>query len=322
MMRWGLLGASRILQRALLPALRAAGQPICALAARDGARARVLAAEWGVPAGVTYDELLARPDVDAVYISTVNDAHAPWIVRALRAGKHVLCEKPLALHPAEVEAVQAEEAATGRRVMEAFVYGFHPQVAHLLDAVRAGALGRVVSVHAQFANVLADAGDYRWQARHGGGALLDLGTYCVSLIRDVVGREPGQVAGFAAERGGVDVSFAGVLSFGEAQATFDCSFDGARAQGCRVVGTQGVAELSVPFSSKDRALETTVNGAVTRWAACDPYAAMVAHFAAAVAGGTALRHGTAEALRQARVLHALADAARGRRVSFPSDPST
>lgn len=321
-MRWGLLGASRILQRALLPALRAAGEHPCALAARDPGRARVLAAEWGVPDGISYDELLARPDLDVVYISVVNDAHAPWIGRALRAGKHVLCEKPLALGPAEVRTVQDAEAEAGRRVMEAFVYGFHPQVADLLRSVRAGSLGRVVSVDAQFANVLENPDDYRWQAGHGGGALLDLGTYCVSLIRDVTGREPGGVAGFATMRGGVDVTFAGALSFGDALATFGCTFEGARAQGLRVVGTGGVAEVAVPFSSKGRDLATTVNGEVRRWPACDPYAAMVAHFAAAVAGREPLRHGTAEAMRQALVLDALARSARDGGITRPSDPST
>lgn len=309
-MKWGLLGASRILHRALLPALRAAGQPVAALAARDPARARTLADEWGIGAGCSYDDLLARTDVDAVYISTVNDAHAPWIVRALQAGKHVLCEKPLTLSAVEVRTVQAAETAAKRLVMEAFVYGFHPQIADLLDSVRSGALGRVATVDAQFANRLDDTADYRWHAGHGGGALLDLGAYCVSLVRDVMGREPDRAAGFAAMRGGVDASFGGVLGFGDAVATFGCSFDGERAQSCRVIGAEGVAELAVPFSSRNRALTTLVRGTVREWAPCDPYAAMVAHFAAAVGGRETLRHGTGEALRQAVVLDALAEAAR------------
>ncbi len=308
-MRWGLLGASRILQRSLLPAMRAAGQPVTALAARDPGRARTLAAEWGIPAGYGYDALLSRDDVDAVYISTVNDAHAPWTIRALEAGKHVLCEKPLALNPGEVRTVQVAEAAAGRMVMEAFVYGFHPQIVDVLQTVRSGAIGRVVSMDAQFAGPLRDAGDYRWHARHGGGALLDLGTYCVSLIRDVMGREPDGSAGFPVMRGDVDAAFGGVLRFGDAIATFGCTFDGERAQSCRVVGTTGVIEIATPFSSKNRVLATTVNGAVRDWPACDPYAAMVAHFADAVAGRETLRHGTGEALRQARVLDALAGSA-------------
>ena len=304
-MRWGLLGASRILERSLLPALRLAGENVTVLAARDAGRARALAGEWGIAAGAGYEEMLRRENVDAVYISVVNDAHAEWTLRALAAGKHVLCEKPLTMGPAEAAAVGKAAAAAGRHVMEAFVYGFHPQIEDLLAVVRGGVLGRVVAVDAQFANRLADPGDYRWQARHGGGALLDLGTYCVSLVRDVMGREPERVAGFATMRGDVDATFAGVLSFGDAQATFGCTLDGERMQGCRVVGTAGVAEVGVPFSSNGRALTTRVNGTVRDWPACNPYAAMVAHFVEAAAGRAAARHGVEEALCQARVLAAL-----------------
>ena len=311
-MRWGLLGASRILERALLPALRASGEVPAVLAARDPARARALAAAWGIPHGCGYDDLLAREDVQAVYVSTVNDAHAPWTVRALEAGKHVLCEKPLTLSPAEVASVRAAEARAGRMVMEAFVHGFHPQIADLLTSVRDGALGRVVHVDALFANRLDDAGDYRWHARHGGGALMDLGGYCVSLIRAVMGREPTHATGSAVPRGDVDASFAGVLGFADAVATFACTFDGARRQGCRVVGTTGTAEIATPFSSKGRRLTSVVNGAVREWPACDPYALMVGHFVAAVAGRDPLRHGTEEAARQAAVLAGLAESARSR----------
>lgn len=329
-MKWGLLGASRILERSLLPAMRAAGHQPVALAARDGDRARSLATAWDIPAGCTYDDLLARTDVDAIYISTVNDAHLPWIVRALGAGRDVLCEKPLTLGPREVLAVQAAEAAGGRRVMEAFVYGFHPQIADLLATVRDGTLGQVMDVDARFANVLRNPDDYRWHAVHGGGALLDLGTYCVSLIRDVMGREPDRVTGLATRAPGragsvvdVDVGFAGTLAFGDALATFGCTLLGGRSQGLRLIGTTGTMEVPVPFSSRNRALTTTVNGTERHWAPTDPYAAMVTHFARAMAGEEPLRHGSDEAMRQARVLQALVDAAGAMGgISHPSAPST
>lgn len=315
MIRWGLLGGSRILQRALLPAMRAAGHPIVALGARDPARAAAMATALGVPAGCGYQALLERDDVDAVYISIVNDGHRPWIMRALAAGKNVLCEKPLTLGPDEVDAVRAAEAASGCRVMEAFVYGFHPQIASVLHTVHGGGIGRVVTIEAQFCGPLRAVDDFRWQARHGGGALLDLGTYCISLIRDIAGREPSQVAGFASMRGDVDASFRGVLDFGGAfGATFGCSFDGTAAQSCRIIGTAGVIEIPVPFSSKGKALVSGVAGSARHWPPCDPYQAMVEHFAAAVAGGPALRHDTTSALRQASVLDALLRSAREQRV--------
>ena len=318
-MRWGCLGASRILRRALRRALRAAGAPGGGGPAPPPGRARTLALEWGIPEGASYDDLLGRTDLDAVYVSVVNDGHAQLIIQALAAGKHVLCEKPLALSAAEVEMVRGAERASGRLVMEAFVYGFHPQVAALIEAIRSGALGKIVSADAHFVNRLDDPGDYRWQARHGGGALLDLGTYCVSLLRNVMAREPGRVAACAVRRGDVDATFGGILEFGGAVATFNCSFDGARAQGCRVVGTAGTASLDVPFSSKNRLVASEINGQRRCWPAVDPYAAMVAQFATAVRGGVLL-HGTDEALRQARVLDALATSARQGTSAAVADP--
>ena len=319
-MKWGLLGASRILQRALLPAMRAAGHEAVFLGARDPARAAARAADLGIPAGGSYDALLAAPGVAAVYISVTNDAHLPWTLRALRSGKHVLCEKPLTLDAAEAALVRAAEAETGRRVMEAFVYGFHPQIADALQAVRSGAVGDVLAIDALFAGPLRDPADFRWQARLGGGALLDLGTYCVSLIRDIAERPPLRVAAFAGMRGDVEASLHGLLDFGHAKARFACTFDGERAQSCRIVGSAGVIEIDTPFSSRDRALVTRVNGVVRDWAPCDPYRAMVAHFAGAVTTGEPLRHDSAEALGQAQVLDALLLAARQGRVVTMAPP--
>ncbi len=306
-LRWGLLGASRILQRAILPAIQTApGQTALALAARDPARARATAAAFGIPHPCeTYADLLARPDIDAVYISLVNDLHFPWTLQALAAGKHVLCEKPLALSASEVRTMQAAATAAGRLVMEAFCYGFHPQIEAALAAMAAGAIGKIVSVEAQFSNPLPSPDDYRWQARHGGGALLDLGTYCVSLIRAVTGREPSRVAGSMTPRGDVDASFRAMLDFGDCGAIFACSFDGYPAQSCRIIGTSGILEIEVPFSSKAKRTRTLLSGTVTEWSPCDPYRGMIEHFAAAIQTGQPLRHGPAEALRHATVLDAL-----------------
>ena len=268
----------------------------------------------GIPASGSYDTLLADPGVAAVYISVTNDAHLPWTLRALQSGKDVLCEKPLMLNAAEVAQVHAAEADSGRRVMEAFVYGFHPQIADALQAVRGGAIGDVLAIDALFAGPLRDPADFRWQARHGGGALLDLGTYCVSLIRDIAGPLPLRVAAFAGMRGDVDASLHGLLDFGSTKARFACTFDGERAQSCRIVGTAGGIEIEIPFSTRDRPLITRVNGVARDWARFDPYRAMVEHFAEAVTSGGPLRHDSAEALRQAEVLDALLLSARDGRV--------
>lgn len=313
-MKWGLLGASRILQRAILPAMRAAGQTPAFLAARDPARANALAAEWNIPASGTYQACLADPNLSAIYISTTNDTHWHWIVQALHAGKHVLCEKPLTLDAAEVERVRQAETATGHRVMEAFVYGFHPQIPDALNALHTGAIGDLVTIETIFAFPLENPQDFRWDPALGGGALLDIGTYCISLIRDAARRQPLRVAATAQHRNRVDATMTALLDFGPFTATMTCSFAAARTQSCRIVGTAGTIELETPFSSNAKPLTTCINGTPHLWPPCDPYRHMLEHFATATTTNTPLRHDTSEALHQAQTLDALRTSAHQSRV--------
>ncbi|MCW3477060.1 Gfo/Idh/MocA family protein [Limobrevibacterium gyesilva] len=310
--RWGFLGASRIGHRALAPAVQAAGHRLHAVAARDPARARAFADAFGAPRAYgSYAELLADPGIDLVYVALPNDAHAGWTIRALDAGKHVLCEKPLALSAEEVRHLQDAERRTGRHVMEAFCHLHHPQMARVQDILGNGEIGRTVAIQAIFGNLLLPPDDFRWIAAHGGGALYDLGCYCVSAMRVLTGCEPVRAAAVPAMQGDVDATMTGQLDFGDGLVgQFACSFVSVRTQHLQMIGTKGTLFLDWPISTKGRDTRLDVNGRSEHFAATDPYVRMVEHFAAAVAGRAGMAYGLDWSLRQAQALDALFAAAR------------
>ena len=195
-LRWGLLGTARI-NRMVIPPLRAsAGNRLVAVASRDLARARGYAQEWGIErAHGAYEALLADPGIDAVYIPLPNHLHAEWTIPAARAGKHVLCEKPLALTVAEVDAMGAAAREGGVVLAEAFMYRHHPQTLKVKELVDAGAIGPVRFVRGTFSFPLTRPGDVRLQPEWGGGCLWDVGCYPLSFTRFVLGREPLEAAG-------------------------------------------------------------------------------------------------------------------------------
>ena len=308
-LRWGFLGASRIGRKALAPAMLAAGQTLVAVGARDLSRARDFADAFAAPRAYgSYAEVIADPEVQAVYIALTNEQHLPWTLAALRAGKHVLCEKPLALNAAEVSAMQQAEAETGSRVMEAYCHIFHPQFARLRSLIAEGAIGRLLALQASFVGLMPED-DFRWQPALGGGALYDLGVYCISLMRGLAG-EASEVSAVQTKRHGVDATLAGQMSFPAGVAgQFLCSFEGDLSQQLLVQGTAGRIVLDWPFSTRGRTTSLTLNGTTERFDLFDPYLAMVTHFAAALDAGEAFRFPLAASLAQARTLDALFDAA-------------
>ena len=310
-LRWGFLGAARIARSALAPAVLAAGHDIDAVAARDLHRARAFAAEFDIPrAHGSYDALIADPGVDAVYIALTNDAHLPWTLKALAAGKHVLCEKPLALDAAEVAEIRRAEGASGRRVMEAYCHIHHPQAARVREVVASGALGRLVAMHGSHTNPLSDEANFRWSRAMGGGALLDLGCYVLSAMRLFSGLEPVQVSAAASMRGDVDGTLWAGMEFGSGVAAqLLCSFEAARSQHLELLGTGGRLALDWPCSARGRVTTLELNGVAERFAPMDPYVAMVSHFADAVAGRTAMLFPVGASLAQAEAHDALLQAA-------------
>ncbi len=312
-LRWGFLGASRIGRRALAPAIQAVpGHTLHAIAARDRQRATEYAAEFQVPAAYgSYAELLADPAIDLIYNALPNDAHLPWTVRALEAGKHVLCEKPLALSAAEVRILQDAERRTGHRVMEAFCHLFHPQYASAQALIEAGKIGRLLAMQSTFGNTLERAGDFRWIAAHGGGALYDLGCYAISAMRALAAREPRRVSAMQVVTGDVDATLSGMLDFGDGIAgLFTCSFDSTRSQHLSLLGSGGKLAMDWPFSTKGRETSLDAGDGVERFDLFEPYEAMVAHFGRAVAGEQAMVRGLDWSHAQASTIDALLAAAR------------
>lgn len=314
-LRWGILGAARIAGSALIPALRTAGSEIVAVGCRDAARGAAFAAQHGIPHVADYDGLLARDDIDAVYNALPNHGHAPWTVRALHAGKHVLCEKPLALDAAEVQQMIDASRASGRQVLEAFMYRFHPQTDRLVQLVRGGALGRLQWMRGSFTYSLRDPSDCRWEQALGGGALYDLGCYPLGLMRLLADAEP-RLLHIVAELtkpdpagGRVDHASHAVLAFdtpaGPVTGHMDSAFSLPFHCHFEALCEDGLLRLPTPFATKGVETELHVGGEVERFPVCDPYATMVRHFEAAARGEEPLRFTLDWSLGQARAMDAL-----------------
>ncbi len=278
----------------MIPAIRASrnGQ-VVAIAARSFGRAEAMAAEHGIAhVHGSYERLLADPEVDAVYLPLVNSLHREWGVAALRAGKHVLCEKPLALDAAEAQEMAAVAEAEGRLLMEAFMYRFHPRLRRLREQA-----AEVLHLTARFGFPLDAPGNYRLDPALGGGALLDVGCYGVNVARWFLG-EPDRVAAVEhRDPGGVDMSVAAVLGFpGGATATVWGSFESPEEQELVLVRRSGVERVRQPF---------------TAWRDPeDPYQVMVEEFAEAVASGRPAPIPPSESIANLRVLDAIRATAR------------
>ena len=201
-MKWGLLSTANI-NRKLLEGVRGTDEAtVVAVASRDRSRAEAFAREHGIERALgSYEELLADPEVEAIYIPLPNSLHVPWSVRALEAGKHVLCEKPLTRRPAEAEEAFAVAERSGRLLAEGFMWRHHPQTRRLRELLDQGVIGRLRLVRASFSFPLGDPEDIRLNAELDGGGLMDVGCYCVSGVRFVAGAEPERVSAEQVLRG-------------------------------------------------------------------------------------------------------------------------
>jgi xylose dehydrogenase (NAD/NADP) len=313
--RWGVVSTARI-NRKLLPGARAAdGVEVIAVGSRDRARGEAFAAEYGIErVHDSYDALLADPDVEAVYIPLPNSLHVPWSVRALEAGKHVLCEKPLARRAADVEKAFAAADEAGRLLMEAFMWRYHPQTEALVRLAQEIAPLRVVRAAFGFPLPVDDAANVRWLADLEGGSMMDVGCYCVSALRLLCEGEPEHVTGDAViAPSGVDVRFAGVLRFpGGVLGTFDCGFDVPPRGGIEVVGEGGTVLARDPWHGVSPGLTLTRPGGRPEEipvVAADPYQLELEDVSEAIRGGGDPRLGREDALGQARTIEALYAAA-------------
>ncbi len=307
-MRLGLLSTARINALLVAGAREASGVEVVAVGSRDRERAEQHARQLGIPrAHGSYEELLADPEIDAVYIALPNSMHVEWSLRALDAGRHVLCEKPLSRHPEQVEAAFDAAERNGRVLAEAFMWRHHPQVSRLLEL--RSEIGDLRLIRATFSFLLERPGDLRLSGELEGGALMDVGCYCVSAAR-LLGGEPAWLSAQQVRGGeGVDVRLAAVMRMpGDVLATFDCGLDDAARDELEVVGTHGTLWLDDPWHSRNPAIELRrAGGSIERIEAerRDPYACELAEFAAAAAGDAPRRFGRDDAVAQARAIAAL-----------------
>lgn len=249
-LNWGLLGTARI-NRALIPPIRASHRSeLVAVASRTLEKARTYADQLGIPRAFgTYEEMLGDPDIDIVYIPLPNNMHSEWTIKAVQAGKHVLCEKPIALTTEEVEAMRVAANENDRIVAEAFMYRHHPQTLKVREMVADGMLGDLSFLRGSFTFNIASENDVRLDPNLGGGSIWDVGCYPISYARFVVGHEPITAVGWQRTGpSGVDETFAGQLLFPDGVfAQFDCGFRSPYRVQMEIVGTRGTIVVNNPY---------------------------------------------------------------------------
>ena len=251
--RWGVLGVAKIATEKVIPAMqRGQWSEVTAIASRDIDKARAAAARLGVPKSFgTYEELLADKDIDAIYNPLPNHLHVPWSINAAECGKHVLCEKPIALSADEARQLIAVRDRTGVKMQEAFMVRTHPQWIAVKEIVTSGRIGDVKSMLGVFSYTNRDPANIRNQTAAGGGALMDIGCYLVYTSRFIFGREPLRVTG-AVERDpvmGTDRLTSVLLDYGSGHAAGSCSTQMVFAQRMQFYGTLGRIELPIPFNA-------------------------------------------------------------------------
>jgi D-xylose 1-dehydrogenase (NADP+, D-xylono-1,5-lactone-forming) len=307
--RFGFLSTARINRRLLAAAAKSERAEVVGVASRDASRAEAYAVEHGIARSYgSYEALLGDPDIDAVYISLPNSLHVEWSVRALTAGKHVLCEKPLTRSPEEAEeAFDAAERA-GRVLMEAFMWRHSPQTAKLVQLVEGGVIGELRLVRATFSFPVEGRRNIRLDPELEGGALMDVGTYGVSAAR-LLGGEPNRAYGEQVIGDtGVDVLFTGLLRFPRGViAQLDAGMELPRRDGLEAVGTEGSLVIPDPWIAQRLVLHLRRGDAREEIALppADPYRLELDNMCAAIAGEAEPLLGRADAVGQARALEAL-----------------
>jgi predicted dehydrogenase len=329
--KWGVLGAASIAVQRMMPAMREApSATLHALASRDAGKARAVAATFEAPRAYGgYEQLLADPDIDAIYIPLPNQLHFEWSIRALEAGKHVLCEKPLCLTAREVERLCVARDRAGKHIEEGFGYRNHAQWAKVLELIAADAIGPVRGAHAVLAKQFLDPADVRNNPAAGGGALYDLGSYAINALNLVCGRPPLRVSALAEHdpRFGIDCLTSALLDYRDAHATLTVASQAGPAswathQQLTVLGAHGWLRLNFPFAQARPvacrielgdeqsvgALPTTVH----EFPPANQYALQIERFSRRVLGGDVPAWPIEDALATLRTIEAIFASARDR----------
>jgi predicted dehydrogenase len=319
-LRWGILSTADIAIDKVIPAIGSAARcELVAIASRDLRRAQSAASELRIGRALgAYDDLLADPDVDAVYIPLPNDLHAEWTIAAARAGKHVLCEKPLATTASDAERMIEACEAGGVVLMEAFMYRLHPTWEAVAAMVASGRIGELRTVQSWFSYFNDDPSDIRNRVEAGGGALYDIGCYAVNLSRMLFGAEPVRIQGSVTRDPDMDVDVltTGILDFRDGVATFTCSIRSEPDQRVHVYGTAGRISFEIPFNIPPdlptRVFVTAGGDPPVRpdtealtFGPANPYAIQAERFAAAVLDGTPVPIAPSDAVGNLRVIEEL-----------------
>jgi len=315
--QWGILSAANIARRRFVPGIQASAEGVAAaVAARDGDRARAFADELGIPRAYgSYEELLADPEIDGVYIGLPNSLHTAWTIRAAAAGKHVLCEKPLSRRASDVEQMVAACKDAGVILMEAFMWRHHPQHARVRELIQAGEVGELTFVRASHAFAMDDARraipDVRVQADLDGGSFMDIGCYALNAARYLFDAEPVEVSALQRKDHGlgVDTSFAALARFpGDRLALIDGSFDANGPQRYEITGFRGSIVVEPAFQPGPDGARIVINRGAERHeieaSGVDQYACEADHFVRSVRAGRLLPPAE-DGLAQARALEAL-----------------
>jgi D-xylose 1-dehydrogenase (NADP+, D-xylono-1,5-lactone-forming) len=242
-LRIGILGAARIANAFVAGARLSSNVEIAAVASRDATRAESFARTHGISRALSYEQLLTASDIDAVYIPLPHHLHAQWSIAAARAGKHILCEKPLALNEAEALAMFAAADTAGVVLLEGYPYLYQPLMHEVERVLAAGTIGQIQSIHAACGFTIDNAGDFRLDPQMGGGALFDVGCYAVSFIRQILGARPNRICAVARWQGGIDQTLAATLEFSSgAVAQLSCSMSTGLHRFAVIAGSAGIVE--------------------------------------------------------------------------------
>ncbi|MGD8779894.1 MAG: Gfo/Idh/MocA family oxidoreductase [Ignavibacteria bacterium] len=317
--KWGVISTSNFARTTTIPAMQKAEYcDLTAVASRNISSAKQYAEQLGIPKAYgSYDELLADPEIEAVYIPLPNHKHLEWTKKSLEAGKHVLCEKPITLNAAEAEELKSfAEKYTTLKVMEAFMYRLHPQYKKVKQWLAEKAIGDIKSVFASFSFYNDDISNIRNIAEVGGGGLLDIGCYCINGIRFIMEREPKRVISEIKIEPEIKVDslVAGLLDFGNTTANFVCSIRAEYSQRMIINGTKGNIEIEFPFTPElnDSAnLRLNVNSKIEDFATekCNQYTIEFNMFSQAILNGTPVPTPLDDAIENMKVIDAVKESA-------------
>jgi predicted dehydrogenase len=331
---WGVLGVARIAVNKVIPAMqRGEWSHLLAIASRDLTKAQQAAERLGIPKAYgSYEELLADPEVEAIYNPLPNHLHVPWSIRAAEAGKHVLCEKPVSLTVEEAVSLLKARDRTGVKIEEAFMIRTHPQWICALDFIRAGRIGPVRSVMGYFSYYNRDLKNIRNILAYGGGALMDIGCYLVYTSRLIFGEEPARVSALieADPETGTDVITSGILHFPSGQSVFTCSTQVVPYQRVQIYGTKGRIEIEIPFNAPpdrpcrifldDGADPSGRQAEIVDLQRCDQYTIQGDLFSRSVREGTELPVQLEGSVRNMAVIEAIFRSAKSEQWEKPSVP--